>query len=153
VLHEAVISLEIQLLTLLRQEAHGPVGSSAQAQFKQALSRAPNNVNSPPELDTRRAICSRTTNCGGNAIVTIVFLRLDGIEKLLNVNACFALSVPGERKNLLKPRTEMSIGEGAQMQAESKQSEPASAEDSRVHDRDGWRFSSCLAFSDTVWPG
>jgi hypothetical protein len=111
VLHEVVISLETQLLALLRQEAHGLVGLS---QFEQALSRAPNSVKSPPELDGR-AICRRTTNCGGNAIVTIVFLRLDGIEKLLNVNACFAPAV-------------------------SKQSEPASAEDSLVHDRDGWRF-------------
>jgi hypothetical protein len=110
VLHEAVISLETQLLTLLRQEAHGPVGSSVQTQFEQALSRAPNSVKSPPELDTCRAICKRTTNCGGNAIITIVFLRPDGIEKLLNVNACFALSVPGERKN-------------DQMQAVSKQSD------------------------------
>ena len=122
-LHEAVISLETQLLTLLRQEAHGPVGSSVQTQFEQALSRAPNSVKSPPELDTCRAICKRTTNCGGNAIITIVFLRPNGIEKLLNVNACFALSVPGEHKNLFKPRTEMSIGEGDQMQAVSKQSD------------------------------
>lgn len=61
------------LTNVTGQETQRPVGSSIQAQFEQALTRVPNSVNSAP--GTCRAICRGTTNCGGNTIVTIVFIR------------------------------------------------------------------------------
>jgi hypothetical protein len=58
------------------QATQRPEGSSIKAQFEQALIRARNSVNSTP--DTFQATGRGTTNGGGNAIVIIIYLHLDG---------------------------------------------------------------------------